>query len=45
VEHERGEIEFNALTGRGFGLAAFGRSPLWKNVLARLATATAAIWA
>jgi hypothetical protein len=22
-----------------------GRSPLWKNVLARLATATAAIWA
>jgi hypothetical protein len=23
----------------------FGRSPLWKNVLAGLATATAAIWA
>jgi hypothetical protein len=45
MEHERGEIEFNALAGRGFGLAAFGRSPLWKNVLARLATATAAIWA
>jgi hypothetical protein len=45
MEHERGEIEFNALAGRGFGRAAFGRSPLWKNVLARLATATAAIWA
>ncbi len=44
MEHERGEIEFNALAGRGFGLAAFGRSPLWKNVLAGLATATAAIW-
>jgi len=23
MEHERGEIEFNALAGRGFGLAAF----------------------
>jgi hypothetical protein len=23
----------------------FGRSPLWKNVLARLATVTAATWA
>jgi hypothetical protein len=45
MEHERGEIEFNALAGRAFWLAAFGRSPLWKNVLARLATATAAIWA
>jgi len=45
MEHERGEIEFNALAGRRFGRAAFGRSPLWKNVLARLATATAAIWA
>ena len=45
MAHERGTIEFNALAGRGFGLAAFGRSPLWKNVLARLATATAAIWA
>ena len=45
MEHERGEIEFNALAGRVFWLAAFGRSPLWKNVLARLATDTAAIWA
>ena len=44
MEHERGEIKFNALAGRGFRLAAFGRSLLWKNVLARLATATAAIW-
>jgi hypothetical protein len=44
MEHERGAIEFNAPGGRGFGLAAFGRSPLWKNVLAKLATATAAIW-
>jgi hypothetical protein len=34
MAHERGAIEFNAPTGRGFGLAAFGRSPLWKNVLA-----------
>ena len=38
-------IEFNALAGREFGLAALRRSPLWKNVLARLATGTAAIWA
>jgi hypothetical protein len=38
-------IEFNALAGRGFCLVAFGRLPLWENVLARLATATAAIWA
>jgi hypothetical protein len=45
MEHERGEIEFNALAGRGFWLAAFGRSPLLENVLARLATATAAIGA
>jgi len=45
MAHGRGEIEFNALTGRGFGLAAFGRSLLWENVLARLATGTAAIWA
>ena len=45
MAHERSAIEFNALAGRGFGLAAFGRSPLWKNVLARLATASAAIWA
>jgi hypothetical protein len=44
MEHQRGEIEFNALAGRRFQLAAFGRSPLWKNVLARLATGTAAIW-
>jgi len=45
MEHERGTIEFNAPTGRAFWLAAFGRSPLWKNVLAGLATSTAAIWA
>jgi hypothetical protein len=45
MAYERGEIEFNALAGLGFGRAAFGRSPLWKNVLARLATGTAAIWA
>jgi hypothetical protein len=45
MEHERGEIKFNAPTGRGFGLAASERSPVWKNVLAGLATATAAIWA
>jgi len=45
MAHERGTIEFNAPTGRGFGRAAFGRSPLWKNVLAGLATGTAAIWA
>jgi len=45
MERERGEIEFNALAGRGFGLAAFGRSPLWKNALARLATGTVAILA
>jgi hypothetical protein len=25
MEHERGEIEFNALAGRGFWLAAFGK--------------------
>ena len=25
MEHERGEIEFNALAGRGFGRAAFGK--------------------
>jgi hypothetical protein len=45
MEHERGEIEFNALAGRGFGRAALRRSPLWKSVLAKLATATAAILA
>jgi len=45
MEHERGAIEFNALAGRGFGRAALRRSPLWKNVLAGLATAPAAIWA
>jgi len=44
MAHERGEIEFNALAGRGFWLSAFRRSPLWKNVLARLATATDSIW-
>jgi len=27
-----------------FGWRHFGRSPLWKNVLAGLATGTAAIW-
>jgi hypothetical protein len=45
MAHQRGEIEFNALAGRGFGRTAFGRLPLWKNVLATLATGTAAIWA
>jgi hypothetical protein len=45
MAHERVTIEFNALAGREFGRAAFGKSPLWKNVLAGLATATAAIWA
>jgi len=45
MAHERVTIEFNGLAGRGFGLAAFGRSPLGKNALAGLATATAAIWA
>jgi hypothetical protein len=41
---ERVAIEFNGLAGRGFGMAALGRSPLWKNVLAGLATGPAAIW-
>jgi hypothetical protein len=45
MAHERGEIEFYALAGRGFGRPAFDRSPLWKNVLAMLATGTAVIWA
>jgi hypothetical protein len=44
MEHERGEIEFNALAGRGFGLAARKIAAL-ENVLAGLATATPAIWA
>jgi len=45
MEHERGEIEFNALAAPGIWAGRSERSPLWKNVLAGLATATAAIWA
>jgi hypothetical protein len=44
MERERAQIEFNGLGGLEFRLAANFGSPLWKNVLARLATTTAAIW-
>jgi hypothetical protein len=44
-ERECAAIEFNAPTGRGFELVAFGRSSLWKNLLAWLAINMAKVWA
>lgn len=41
MERQCAQIEFNGFAGRGFGLAA-GRSPLWKNVLVKLASVAAA---
>jgi hypothetical protein len=44
MAHERGAIKFNGLAGRGFEPAHSERSPLWKNALAGLPTATDSIW-